>query len=139
MKGGACGLKFVGEATGHLNKSGVPVTDDQPKYAKEDLPTQLLAILGPSGFVQSTEARSPGGSAWCSLESTLRFCIYMCYITAGWLVAHARTVVMRCCQVIFLVAETCRSISKPGVNGSQRSCAHMQFCDYESMALRQPH
>ncbi len=60
-KGGGGGLKFEAEATAHLQRSGVPVTDDKPKYRPEDAATRLLAILSESGFVQSTEA-SAGSS-----------------------------------------------------------------------------
>ena len=54
-KGGAGGLKFEAEATGHLQKTNVPLTDDQSKYAQGDTATRLLAILSDKGFVQSTQ------------------------------------------------------------------------------------
>ena len=54
-KGGGGGLKFEAEATAHLQNSGVPVTDDKPKYEQQDAATRLLAILSEGGFVQSTE------------------------------------------------------------------------------------
>lgn len=54
-KGGAAGLKFEAEATAHLQRSGVPLTDDSPKYSPDACATELLAILTSDGFVDSTE------------------------------------------------------------------------------------
>jgi len=54
-KGGAAGLKFEAEATAHLQRSGVPLTDDSPKYSPNACATELLAILTSDGFVDSTE------------------------------------------------------------------------------------
>ena len=57
-KGGASGIKFEAEATGHLQKTHVPVTDDSSKYGQENTATTLLAILSDKGFVQSTQVPS---------------------------------------------------------------------------------
>lgn len=56
-KGGAAALKFEAEATAHLQRTNVPVTNDSPKFGGDDAATQLLAVLSPSGFVDSTEVR----------------------------------------------------------------------------------
>ena len=66
-KGGGGGLKFEAEATAHLQRSGVPVTDDKPKYRQEDVATRLLAILSEGGFVQSTEARAAPPRHHCTI------------------------------------------------------------------------
>ncbi|KAL6760811.1 tRNA synthetases class II (A)-domain-containing protein [Haematococcus lacustris] len=49
------GLKFQAEATGWLQKASIPLTDDSPKYEPQRLTTQVLAIMTPAGFVQSSE------------------------------------------------------------------------------------
>ena len=56
-KGGAAALKFEAEATAHLQRTNVPVTNDSPKFGGDDAATQLLAVLSPSGFLDSTEVR----------------------------------------------------------------------------------
>ncbi|GAB4815439.1 hypothetical protein N2152v2_002485 [Parachlorella kessleri] len=53
-KGGASALKFEAEATAYLQSSGVPLTDDKPKYEQEDVRSPVRAILSRGGFVQST-------------------------------------------------------------------------------------
>jgi alanyl-tRNA synthetase len=64
-KAGGTGLKFEAEATGWLQKQGVPLTDDSAKYGAEDLAdAKVLAILTPSGaFVQSTTDPEASGAA----------------------------------------------------------------------------
>ncbi|KAK9823718.1 hypothetical protein WJX72_004867 [[Myrmecia] bisecta] len=59
-QGGGTGLKFEAEATAHLQKMGAPVTDDSPKYRPGDVPTRLLAILSPTGFIESTADNGAG-------------------------------------------------------------------------------
>mmetsp|Transcript_36663 Transcript_36663/g.81584 ORF Transcript_36663/g.81584 Transcript_36663/m.81584 type:complete len:1184 (-) Transcript_36663:438-3989(-) len=57
------GIKFEAEATGWLQNHHIPLTDDLPKYTQADVSAKLLAILTPSGFVDSV---SEGGDA-CGL------------------------------------------------------------------------
>ncbi|KAK9823998.1 hypothetical protein WJX72_006880 [[Myrmecia] bisecta] len=59
-QGGGTGLKFEAEATAHLQQMGAPVTDDSPKYRPADVPTCLLAILSPTGFIESTADNGAG-------------------------------------------------------------------------------
>ncbi|CAL8468182.1 g7721 [Coccomyxa elongata] len=54
--GGGPTLKFEAEATAHLANSGVPVTDDSPKYQPGSVQTKVRAILSSSGFVDSSAA-----------------------------------------------------------------------------------
>ena len=56
-KGEGVALKFEAEATAFLQNSGVPTTDDSPKYIWEDAQTKLVAILTQSGFVNSLDVR----------------------------------------------------------------------------------
>lgn len=81
-KGAATGLKFEAEATGHLQKTGVPVTDDQPKYQPQDAGSTLLAILSATGFVQSTEVCSAfrvlqGFKGFPQFFQVVRFLVYV--------------------------------------------------------------
>jgi alanyl-tRNA synthetase len=67
-KAGGSGLKFEAEATGWLQKQGVPLTDDAAKYGAGDAlaldDAKVLAILTPSGaFVQSTTDPEAAGCA----------------------------------------------------------------------------
>lgn len=59
-KGAAAALKFEAEATAFLQRSGVPLTQDGHKYEDKDVTAQLVAILGSSGFVQSTQVGDEG-------------------------------------------------------------------------------
>ena len=62
--GGAPRLKFEAEATAHLADTGVPLTDDSPKYAPQPLKAKVLAILtATAGFVASTAAAPADGSS----------------------------------------------------------------------------
>ncbi|KAK9864654.1 hypothetical protein WJX84_012314, partial [Apatococcus fuscideae] len=49
---GTAGLKFEAAATSHLQKSGVSRTNDKPKFKREDVETELLAIYTADGFVE---------------------------------------------------------------------------------------
>jgi len=68
-KGGERGLKFEAEATGWLQKAGVPLTDDSAKYVAADVKSTVLAILTTSGFVKST-SESPEGPYGFVLDKT---------------------------------------------------------------------
>ena len=70
--GGAPRLKFEAEATAHLADTGVPLTDDSPKYAPEALQAKVLAILtATAGFVTSTaDAPADGSSVGIVLDRT---------------------------------------------------------------------
>lgn len=68
-KGGERGLKFEAEATGWLQKNGVPLTDDSAKFVQGEVAAKVLAILTPAGFVQST-AESPEGPFGFVLDKT---------------------------------------------------------------------
>ena len=70
--GGAPRLKFEAEATAHLADTGVPLTDDSPKYAPEPLAAKVVAILTASaGFVASTAgAPADGASVGVILDRT---------------------------------------------------------------------
>jgi alanyl-tRNA synthetase len=68
-KGGGAALKFEAEATAWLASSGVPRTDDAPKYGAAHVETRVAAILTASGFVQST-AEAGGGAVGVVLEAT---------------------------------------------------------------------
>lgn len=58
----ASGLKFEAEATGWLQKNGVPLTADGAKYGSADAAATVKAILSPAGFVQTTAgAEGPFG------------------------------------------------------------------------------
>jgi len=52
-KTGPSGIKFEAEATGHLQKQSVPLTDDSPKYGEVHAVSKVLAILTSSGYVES--------------------------------------------------------------------------------------
>ncbi|KAK9862647.1 hypothetical protein WJX84_012264 [Apatococcus fuscideae] len=55
----AAGLKFEAAATSHLQKTGVPRTNDKPKFARDDVETELLAIFTSDGFVdEAVEAQA---------------------------------------------------------------------------------
>ncbi|GLC41498.1 hypothetical protein PLESTB_001005000 [Pleodorina starrii] len=65
------GIKFEAEATGWLQAKGVPLTNDAPKYGSSDVPAKVLAILTPSGFVQSSaEAVDADGPVGLVLDTT---------------------------------------------------------------------
>ncbi len=106
-KGGGGGLKFEAEATAHLQRSGVPVTDDKPKYQPEDVATRLLAILSEGGFVQSTEARvAPRGLSICNMQHTNHTYLTTCEFAAA---DHATDVESLHCM---LSSACCRSREK---------------------------
>ena len=48
-------------ATAALSSRAVPLTDDSPKYAGQDVRSTVLAILTRDGYVQSTAVRQPAG------------------------------------------------------------------------------
>lgn len=58
-KGAGDGLKFEAEATAYLANANVPLTNDKPKYAQQNITAPVCAILSRNGFVQSTAVRSP--------------------------------------------------------------------------------
>lgn len=65
---------FEAEATAHLKRSGVPVTDDSPKFGAEDVQTELLAILSSDGFVDSTEVGFLStAKCICGIKTAQRF------------------------------------------------------------------
>ena len=43
-----------------LKARSVPLTNDEPKYAKSDIQAKVLAILTPTGFVDSSTSGSEG-------------------------------------------------------------------------------
>eukprot|EP00884_Botryococcus_braunii_P001847 jgi/Botrbrau1/11663/Bobra.168_2s0018.1 len=59
-KAGGATIKFEAEATAHLQRTGVPLTDDLPKYGEQDVETEVLAILSPTGFVTSSAEDGEG-------------------------------------------------------------------------------
>ena len=103
-KAAAAGIKFEAEATAALSSRAVPLTDDSPKYAGEDVRSTVLAILSRDGYVQSTAVRQPAGPP---AEGPGR----PCGEKHGWLGASGRT-----------LPEPCREASRglPGAAGSHR-------------------
>lgn len=59
-KTGQQGLKFEAEATGWLQKSNVPLTNDAPKYGSSNVGAKVLALLTSAGFVDSVDATLDG-------------------------------------------------------------------------------
>eukprot|EP00798_Chlamydomonas_sp_ICE-L_P016394 gene16394-22596_t len=53
-------LKFEAEATGWLQAKAIPLTNDEFKYSPADVEVTVLAILSPSGYVQSTSEHAEG-------------------------------------------------------------------------------
>lgn len=56
-KGSAAEFKFEAEATAYLANSGVPHTDDLPKYSDADVEARVCALLTADGFVQDVKVR----------------------------------------------------------------------------------
>ncbi|PRW58002.1 alanine--tRNA ligase isoform A [Chlorella sorokiniana] len=69
-KGAAANLKFQAAETAWLQNSGVPLTNDEPKYAQADVATKVLAILGKDGFVQSTKELPADSAVGLVLQDT---------------------------------------------------------------------
>ncbi|KAG2485170.1 hypothetical protein HYH03_016060 [Edaphochlamys debaryana] len=70
-KAAGVGIKFEAEATGYLQAKSVPLTNDGPKYGSADVSAKVLAILTPSGFVESSaEAADADGPVGLVLDTT---------------------------------------------------------------------
>lgn len=65
--GGADALKFEAEATAGLKSMEVPLTNDKPKYAEQDIETVVCAILTESGYVQEA---APGATVGVVVRDT---------------------------------------------------------------------
>ena len=53
-KGLGDGIRFEAEATAWLKSHDVATTNDDGKYAEEDIPAVVKGILSASGYVEST-------------------------------------------------------------------------------------
>lgn len=53
-----CRLHFLHDS--HIQNNGVPLTVDEPKYTNADVQAKVLAILTPTGYVDSVSADGEG-------------------------------------------------------------------------------
>lgn len=53
-----CPLPFLHDS--HKQNNGVPLTVDEPKYTNADIQAKVLAILTPTGYVDSVSADGEG-------------------------------------------------------------------------------